>query len=131
KLAVLAVSTVLNVALFLTAFKLLTVAEASWRQLVPGAVAAALAWEVLQAVGGYYVGHTLAGASKTYATFGLVIGLLSWIYLQAQVTLLAAEVNVVRVYGLWPRSLQPEHRTPADERVLRGLAEVEERRPEE
>jgi YihY family inner membrane protein len=131
KILVLGVSTVVNVAVFLAAFNLLTVARASLRQLAAGAVVAALAWEILQALGGYYLGHTLKGASNTYGFFALVIGLLSWIYIQAQVTLLAAEINVVRAYRLWPRGLQPERRTPADERVLRGLAGIEERHEDE
>jgi membrane protein len=72
---------------------------------VPGAVLAAVAWEGLQAVGGYYVAHQLSGASQVYGLFAVVIGLLSWLYIQAQVTLLAAEVNVVLARRLWPRSL--------------------------
>jgi YihY family inner membrane protein len=131
KAGVLGLSTLLNVALFLTAFQLLTVARVSWAVLVPGAVVAAVAWELLQALGGYYLGHTLKGASQTYGFFGIVIGLLSWIYLQAQVTLLAAEVNVVRAHHLWPRALVADRPTAADTRVLTGLAKVEERKPEE
>ncbi|MCU1451816.1 MAG: ribonuclease [Acidimicrobiales bacterium] len=131
KAGVLALSTLLNVGLFLTAFQLLTVARVSWSDLVPGAIVAAVAWEALQALGGYYLGHTLKGASQTYGFFGIVIGLLSWIYLQAQVTLLAAEVNVVRARHLWPRSLVADRPTEADTRVLKGLAKVEERKPEE
>jgi uncharacterized BrkB/YihY/UPF0761 family membrane protein len=46
-------------------------------------------------------------ASATYGTFALVIGLLSWLYLASTVTLLAAELNVVRSRRLWPRSLAP------------------------
>ena len=59
-------------ALFLAAFKLLTVKNVSLGQLLPGAVVAALAFEVLQAVGGYYLGHTLKGASQTYGFLGTV-----------------------------------------------------------
>src|SRR5207245_3984896 len=113
------------------AVKVVAVATVKLGQLVPGAVVGAIGWEVLQAGGGYYLGHTLKGANNTYGFFGVVIGLLSWIYLQAQVTLLTAEINVVRVHGLWPRGLRPEPRTEADERVLQGLAGTEERRPEE
>jgi YihY family inner membrane protein len=131
KAGVLGLSTMLNVGLFLAAFKLLTVARVSWADLAPGAAVAAVAWEVLQALGGYYLGHTLKGASQTYGFFGIVIGLLSWIYVQAQVTLLAAEVNVVRARGLWPRALVADRPTEADTRVLTGLAKVEERKPEE
>ena len=57
--------------------------------------AAGVLYELLQTLGGYYVGHTLKHASDLYGTFGLVIGLLSWIYLSAHITLLAAEANVV------------------------------------
>ena len=106
-----AVTMIVNVALFLAAFRLLTVAHVGWRQLLPGAVLAAAAGAVLQAVGGYYVGHQLQGASQTYGLFAVVIGLLSWLYLQAQVTLVAAEVNAVRAGHLWPRPLVEESGT--------------------
>jgi hypothetical protein len=56
-------------------------------------------WQVLQLVGGYYVNHQIKGASQTYGTFAVVIGLLSWLYLQAQLTLLSAEVDTVRAGG--------------------------------
>jgi uncharacterized BrkB/YihY/UPF0761 family membrane protein len=127
----LVVSTAINAALYLVAFRLLTVADVGWSELVPGAVVGAVAGAGLQAIGGYYVGHQLQGASQTYGFFAVVIGLLSWLYLQAQVTLLAAEVNVVRARRLWPRSLVPDEPTGADDETLRTLAETEERRPEE
>jgi len=124
------VSVLLNGVLYLAAFRLLTVAPVGWRELVPGAVVAAIAGAGLQAIGGYYVGHQLQGASQTYGLFAVVIGLLSWLYLQAQVTLLAAECNVVLAQRLWPRSLVGDD-APADEATLRTLAEMEERRPDE
>jgi hypothetical protein len=60
---------------------------------------------VLQEVGTYYVGHQLKGASATYGVFGLVLGLLAWIYLGALVIVMCAEFSVVRAKKLWPRSL--------------------------
>jgi YihY family inner membrane protein len=125
------ISTVVNFAVFLAAMKLLTVADVSWKQLLPGAVIAAIAGIALQALGGYIVGHTFANASRTYGTLGVVIALLSWIYLQAQVFLFAAEVNTVRAFRAWPRSLDAERPTDADERMLEGLALTEERRSDE
>src|SRR5207237_279332 len=83
--------------------------------LIPGAVVAGVAWAILQALGGYIVGHQLKGASQTYGVFAVVIGLLSWLYLQAQITLLAAEVNVVLVRKLWPRSLSGKTAAEADD----------------
>ena len=69
-------------------------------------------------------GEELGG---TYGSFAIVIGLLAWIYLGAQVALVAAELNVVRASHLWPRSIVRRPPTPADELELRRLAKVEER----
>src|SRR4030095_10178751 len=110
---------VLNLILFLLAFRILTTENVTWGDVFPGAVVAASAWTVLQAVGGYIVGHQLEGASDTYGTFAIVIGLLAWIYLGAQVTLFAAEVNVVRKRRLWPRAIVQPPLTEADERALK------------
>jgi uncharacterized BrkB/YihY/UPF0761 family membrane protein len=98
---------------------------------VPGAVVAGVAAALLQVAGGAIIDSKLKGASQTYGTFAVVIGLLSWLYLQAQVTLFAAEVNVVRSRRLWPRSLDPDDLTDADRRALAQHAEVEERVPEQ
>jgi YihY family inner membrane protein len=125
------VSLALNLALFLLAFRILTTADVSWGDVFPGALIAAIAWTALQALGGYFVRHQLEGASETYGTFATVIGLLAWMFLGAQVTLLAAEVNVVRKRRLWPRAIVQPPLTEADERALTSYAEQEERRPEE
>jgi YihY family inner membrane protein len=126
-----AASVVLNLVLFLLAFRILTTEDVTWGDVFPGALIAALAWTTLQAVGGYIVSHQLQGASDTYGTFAVVIGLLAWIYLGAQITLFAAEVNVVRKRRLWPRAIVQPPLTNADERALKSYAEQEERRPEE
>ena len=126
-----AISLLLNFVLFMLAFRILTTQDVSWADVRPGAVVAAVAWTALQALGGYYVSHQLQGATETYGTFATVIGLLAWIYLGAQVTLLAAEVNVVKKRRLWPRAIVQPPLTDADERALTSYAEQEERRPEE
>jgi membrane protein len=120
-----------NVAIFLVGYRVLTVEDVSWRDVFSGAVIGGVAWTVLQAVGGYLMGYRLESARATYQLFAVVIGLLTWIYLGAQVLLLGAEVNVVRARRLWPRALDPDDRTEADERALRDHARVEERREEE
>jgi YihY family inner membrane protein len=124
------VAVLINLVWFLVAFQLLTAMPLRWRDLVPGALCAALAWTVLQFAGGYYVSHELRAASNVYGTFALVIALLIWIGLGAQVTLLSAEVNVVRVQHLWPRSLVQPPITDGDERIDRAVLEGSRMRPE-
>jgi uncharacterized BrkB/YihY/UPF0761 family membrane protein len=53
-------------------------------------------WSILQAVDRYLIGQRLQSASETYGFFAVVIALRTWLYLGGQVTLLSAEVNVVR-----------------------------------
>ncbi len=72
-----------------------------------GAVVAGIAWQALLAAGGYLVGHNLRHATDIYGFFAVVLGLLSWLYLGSELTLYAAEVNVVLTRRLWPRSLLP------------------------
>jgi YihY family inner membrane protein len=122
-----ALSLVLNAGLFLLAFRILTTQDVSWADVWPGAAAGAIAWTVLQAAGGYVVQHQIQGASSTYGMFAIVIGLLAWLFLGAQVTLLAAEVNVVRKRRQWPRSLLQPPFTQADVDALTMYAKQEER----
>ncbi len=94
-----------NLALFFLAFRLLTVGEIETGDLIPGVVTAAVLWQILEHVGGYYVNHVVRHAQETSGLFAFVLGLLTWLYLGGQVTVLAAEVNVVRARRLWPRKL--------------------------
>ncbi|HEX5450004.1 MAG TPA: YihY/virulence factor BrkB family protein [Gaiellaceae bacterium] len=105
KIGAVVLSIALDFGLFWVALRLLTTKDVSWRMLRGGAISAAIAYEILQLVGGYYVDHVVKSASDTYGTFALVIGLLSWIYLSAHILLLVAEGNVVATRRLWPRSL--------------------------
>lgn len=134
KVAAVVLSTLLDIGLVWVAFRLLTVKRVNWRAFRTGAVAAGVGWQVLQALGGYYVQHVLAHASNTYGTFAGVIGLLSFIYLSAHVFLLAAEMNAVAHERLWPRSLSLAGERPptaADRRALAQRAGLQERRPDE
>jgi YihY family inner membrane protein len=115
-IGVFAASLSLDVALFCVAYRLLTVADVSWRDVFPGAAFAGSAYVALQYVGGLYVNHTVNGATDTYGTFAVVIGMLSWIFLIAQVLMLGAEVNTVAARRMWPRSLFGQPATAGDRR---------------
>jgi YihY family inner membrane protein len=124
------VGVAVNAGLFLLAFRLLTARDVPWAAHLPGAVGAAVVWQLLQLGGAYYVRHALAGASATYGAFGVVLGLIAWIYLGSLVVVLAAEVNVVRARRLWPRNLLTPFTddvdlTRADERAYTSYARSE------
>lgn len=111
-------SLALNLALYLFAFKVLTVESVSFRTVLPGAAAGAVGWTILQGLGVLYVRHEVAHASHLYGSLAAVIGLLAWIHLGALLTLFAAEVNAVLAGDLWPRSLSRTPQTDADRRAL-------------
>ena len=131
KIGAMAGAALINFAMFLVSFKVLTAEELSWGSVIPGAAVATVLWQIIQAIGSWYVGRSLRGASQVYGFFAIVIGLLGWLYLGAQMTLLSAEINVVLKRKLWPRALVQPPLTLKDKEVLRSLAKMEERRPEE
>jgi len=124
------VSFLLNVVLFVLAYQILTAEDLRWRNVVPGAVIAALLWTVLQAVGGFYLTHQLANASAVYGTFALVLGLFVWIGLGAKIALFCAEINVVWHRHLWPRRLVQPPINEGDKRVYGAIVGRARMRPE-
>ncbi len=116
-----------NTALFEIGFQVTIVNHVSWRDLLPGAIAAGIAWELLQRLGTFYVSRVLQGMSQVYGLFALVLGLLVWISLQARVVLYAAEISAVRATRLWPRSLAPPL-TEADRRANALYVRIAQRR---
>jgi YihY family inner membrane protein len=128
-LAAIPMATVVNVALFMVAFRVLTASQVPLRQLRVGAVTAGIGWQIVQMLGTYLVTQ-LKGAPETYGVFGLVLGSIAWIYLLALVVVFAAEINVVAQRRLWPRALlapftDRAQLTPADRRVYAAYARSE------
>jgi YihY family inner membrane protein len=121
----------LNLVLFLIAFKLLTAVQLTIRQLAPGVVFATIGWQLLQHLGGFYLDHVLKRTAPLYGIFALVLGLLAWLALGAQIVVIAAEVNVVKARRLWPRSFFADPLLEADRRALTDSAEAQERHEEQ
>jgi membrane protein len=124
-------SLLLNIGFFWIGMCLATAKEVRPRQLWLGALIAACAWQVLQLLGTYIVSHQLRHSSELYGTFGVVLGLIAWLSLQAMVTLYAVEVDVVRAKRLVPRSLFPPPLTPEDRRAYESYMQAEQRSPEQ
>jgi YihY family inner membrane protein len=124
-------SLLLNLLVLIVLFQVLTGMWVRWRRLLPGAVCGAVGWSALQTLGVYIVDRQLQRANLIYGVFAVVLVLLGWLYLSAQLLLYAAEINVVLARRLWPRSLLQPPLTGPDRRVLTALAESEQRRPEQ
>jgi YihY family inner membrane protein len=120
------VGLLVNAALFILGFRILTPNSVATKTLLTGAVIAALAWSVLQYLGTWLIGHELRHASQLYGYFGTILGLVLFLFIAAEVTLIAAEINVVKARHLYPRSLTPPF-TSADEAVLTALARQSQR----
>ena len=126
----LVLSVAIDVPLFLAIFKVLTARDVTARQVLPGSVIAAVLWESLQLFGNYYVNHHVRGATATYGSFALVLGLLAYLLLASVAVVLCAEINVVRTDRLWPRSLLTPFTddvvlTDADRRAYTGYPNTE------
>ncbi len=122
-------STAIDIGVYAVAFRVLTPGQIPTPQLLPGALFGGVAWSALGVAGTFLVDHELRNVSQVYGTFALVLGLLWWIYLVAQVTVYAAEINVVAARNLWPRSLVQPPLTEADRAVAEALAKQAIRHP--
>jgi YihY family inner membrane protein len=125
---VLAASAVVNTGLFLLGFRLATAREVRTRRFALAAVITAVGWQVLLTLGGYLVEHELRHAEQVYGLFGLVLGLLAWLHVQAQLTLFVLEADVVRAQRLWPRALDPNALESGDRRAYTSYAQAQRRR---
>jgi len=121
------VAVVVNAAVFILAFRICTTHPTTLGALVPGAITAAVVWQLLQLFGTAYVGNVVKNAGATYGVFALVLGLLAWIFLAAVGVVMSTEINVVRAKRLYPRALMTPFTddvdlTAADRRVYTDAA---------
>ncbi len=95
----------LNLGVFLLAMRIATAVHVPRRHLLPGALAAAVLWQLLQLFGTAYVMRVVAGSDATSGAFALVLGLIAWLFLGANMLVLCVEANVVLARRLYPRAL--------------------------
>jgi membrane protein len=115
-------SAALDVGIFVAAFRILSTRAETTREVLPGALLSGVAFFILQQLSALIISHYLQKAQATYGHFATIITILWWFYLQAQITLLGAQLNVVLKEGLFPRSIVNAPQTPADHRVLEAYA---------
>ncbi len=130
KLLIEVVTTAFNCGMYLGAFRALTPKGVPTRALLPGAVTGGVLWTLLLLLGTWLVHHFLHSDS-VYGVFGIVLGLLAWIYLAVEMTVYCAEINVVLSRRLWPRSVVQPPLTEADRASVALQALQNQRRPEQ
>jgi uncharacterized BrkB/YihY/UPF0761 family membrane protein len=113
-----------NVAFYLAVFRALTPKLIDTRALLPGAGFGALAYTLLITLGAGLIAHQLRHSSATYGQFGVVIGLVGFLFLLAKLSLYGAELNPVLAGHLWPRHLRAEDDEPATEVPRAGQSPV-------
>lgn len=84
---------ILNVIVLCFTFVITAPGRPPWRRHLPGAIAGGIGFTILQTVGGLYVTTVVNGASDTYGVFAVVIGLLSWLHVQARLLVWSGLVN--------------------------------------
>ncbi|RRQ27158.1 ribonuclease BN [Rhodococcus sp. Eu-32] len=95
----------LNSAVFAAAFRIGTARTLSVRDVLPGAIAAAVIWQALQSFGGIYIRYVVGNVSTSNGVFAIVLGLLGFLYVASVLIVVCIEINAVRVDNLHPRAL--------------------------
>ena len=88
---------VVNIAVLAFMYRLLTAASPTWRDVWPGAIAAGIAFSLLQYFGSGIVNRITENASDTYGQFALVLALVTWLGFLAISALMAGELNAALV----------------------------------
>jgi len=123
-------SVAVNAGLFILLFILGTARRLRTRDVLLGALFAAIVWQGLQYAGTLIVGHGIKNASASNSVFALVLGLIGFFYLEAVAIVVGVELNVVRALRLYPRALMTPFTdrvqlTQADERAYSSYAEAQ------
>lgn len=101
---------------FVVLLKLCLPNKVKVKEIRTGAATAAIGLVILQSLGNYILVQHLKNLDALYSNFAIPLGLLFWIYLQAQVMYYAVEIAAVRSQRLWPRSLTGKPLTASDRR---------------
>lgn len=121
----------LNALLYFAVFRVATPSRVGAKDLLPGAALASIGFTLLITIGSGLLQHQLRHSSATYGQFGLVIGLVGFLFLLAKISLYAAELNPVVTRQLWPRGMLNGDPTDADNQVLSDIAHQSRRRDDE
>ena len=84
----------LDIALFMVVYMILPHAEIGWRQILPGAIAAGLLWELAKKIFLSFISIFISVLNLIYGSVAAIVALLTWAYLSGLIFLFGAYLNV-------------------------------------
>ncbi len=85
---------IISVLLFAILYRLLPHKKLSWRDVLPGAIVAGLAWEILKRGFLFFIDSYLTRSNLVYGSVTTIIGFLTWTYLSSILFQFGAYLNV-------------------------------------
>jgi membrane protein len=90
----LALAILLDVAAFMLLYMLLPHGAATWREILPGAVAAGFLWELAKKAFLFFVSTYISISNLIYGSVAAMLAFLAWAYLSALIFLFGAYLTV-------------------------------------
>lgn len=84
----------LDIALFMLLYSLLPHGTSGWREILPGAIAAGLLWELAKKAFLYFISTYLSVSNLVYGSVAAIIAFLAWAYLSSLIFLFGAYISV-------------------------------------
>jgi membrane protein len=84
----------LNVILFMVLYLMLPHAASSWREILPGAIAAGLLWELAKRAFLFFISTYISISNLVYGSVAAIIAILTWAYLSSLILLFGAYLSV-------------------------------------
>jgi membrane protein len=84
----------LDVVLFLVLYLMLPHGASTWREILPGAIATGLLWELAKKAFLFFIATYISASNLVYGSVAAIIAFLTWAYLSGHIFLFGAYLNV-------------------------------------
>ena len=84
----------LDVVLFMLLYLMLPHGEATWREILPGAIAAGFLWELAKSAFLFFISTYIVASNLVYGSVAAVIAFLTWAYLSGLIFIFGAYLSV-------------------------------------
>jgi membrane protein len=99
----------LNVVMFMLLYLMLPHGNSTWREILPGALAAGLLWELAKRAFLFFVSTYIVASNLVYGSVAAIIAFLTWAYLSGLILLFGAHLSVA-YYQLKRNALKQQNR---------------------